>query len=257
MAVDTWEEMEAISEVPEQYDPANEPSARDHLILSLADPLAASFRDLYEAGSFDPDNAALDEPSRVFSYFAQFTDSNGNRLLAQRRAEQFKGQLKKKFVVFRGDSLRLVTESVFQINADFDVLIDSNYVHIINPASFKSLGRIDEAIKQSVASNAHQLSLDFPEVNWSRIEHFALSHPKSASLLSSIRIKGHAENIDIDSLLESCADENVAVSQQNGTIEVPTEQISGFLEVLDRRRYRVNYTGQQERYRATKRHRIQ
>lgn len=257
MAMDTWKEMERIAGDPEVYDPAEEPSGRDHLILPLTDPLAIPFRDLYEARSFNPDNAALDEPGQVFSYYAQFTDSNGDRLLAQRRADQFKGQLKKKLVAFRGDSLRLVTESIFQLNTDFDVLIDADYVHIVNPASFKSLGGIDEAIKQSVAGNARQLSLEFPEVNWARIENHALSHPRSASLLASIRIKGHAENIDIDSFLESCAHEQVAVSCPNGTIEVPVDHIQDFLEVLDRRRYGVNYTGQQERYRATRRHRLQ
>jgi len=148
----TWEEMQRDG-VPGQYEPSEKHGATEYLTLAIADEMASSFRVLHEAVNLDIESSALDDPSDVFCYFVRLTDKKSRRLTAVRRATQFKGVLKKRLIRFVSDSLKLIEDSVFKLDNDFDLLIDSANVHILRPSAFEFAGKLQQAILDAVPHN--------------------------------------------------------------------------------------------------------
>ena len=141
------------------------------------------------------------------------------------------------------DALGIVDGPIFQLNADFDVIVDSDTVHIIHPNSFKLLGEIEEAIAEAVPHNVAAIAQAATYVDWANVEDYAASHSRAASLLASIRTNGYAENLDKSALESLCKGTGVSLEDVQGKIVVSDEQILPFLEVVDRRRYEIGVKG--------------
>lgn len=251
--------LEQMSKVenPREYEVANDYPEGVYLILRADSPLALPLVDIHQAVNLPTDPNELADVGSVFCYFTYYTDEQGRRLTGVRRANQFKGLQKRRIVHFWGNELRYVDEGIFEINNDFDVLIDSNFVHIINPKGFKVLAQIQQAILDAVPQNISVIQQQMPYLNWSSVEIYAADHPRAAGLLASIRTGNLAANVDKDSLIDWCKRTGVLVSEFNGTIRVPSDQVLGLLEVLDRRRYEVPLVPQSpEAFKATNRQRI-
>ena len=185
--------------------------------------------------------------------------SRVGRLTAIRRATQFKGALNKqnRILSLGTDALRIVENPIFQLNADFDVVVDSELVYIIHPTSFKLLGQIEEAIMEAVPRNVEAIAQTAFYVDWSNIEEYAVGHSRAASLLASIRTQGYAKNLDESELESLCIRTGVVLDTSGGQIAVPEGQILPFLEVIDRRRYEIGLVpNTPEQYRASSRTRV-
>ena len=259
MVVDTCQKMEASEGSPPTFSPAEKYSGTEYLTLSIDDDLAVRLRMLHEAPNLITANDYLDWMTKCFCYFARLWDGDGKHLTALRRATQFKGALNKQNrILFPGtDALRVVDRPIFQLNADFDVIVDSDTVHIIHPNSFKLLGQIDEAIAEAVPQNIAAIAQSVTYVDWANVEDYAASHSRAASLLASIRTNGYAENMDKSALESLCHGTGVCLEDVQGKIVVPDGQILPFLEVVDRRRYEIGLVPHTpERYRASSRKRV-
>lgn len=239
MARETLRQMEEVEKPPSLYDPASVPSTFEYLQLPIHDDLAAEVQAIFDVPMFDRDPSFPNELNDVFCYFAVFTGQDGSRLLCLRRAAQFKGLAKKKAASLRGDALQLVPEPLFQLNNEFDVLVDYELVHIIHPKSFSVLAQIDLATAETVSKNVNAIREQCPYVRWSNIEEHAISKPSIARLLASIRSSGHAENVDRDLLVGACIRAEVPV-QEGEQIVIPDSNVKEFLEVLNRRLYEVD-----------------
>lgn len=241
-----------------QYDPANKYSSTEYAHLPLDHDLARPFAAIHGAKNLSRTHGIeARDMADVFCYFAQFVDATGRKITGLRRSAQFKGMLKKPTYSFVRDSLRLNDSPVFQLNSEFDVLVDSQRVHVIHPASFKILGQIDEAIARAVGTNIDKLTDSAPFVEWYPVAEYAGGSPRAAALLASIVSAGYAVNVDPEKLVRSCQVNGVDVIDRNGTIEVDANNMLGFLEVLDRRRYDVDLASDPaEHYRAGSRQRV-
>ena len=196
MAVATWAEMQEQTNNPTRYEPSEKHAGIEYLYLPLADVLAESMRELHQANNLPIDAAALGNPESVFGYFARFTDNQGRRLTALRRATQFKGILKNRLVQFVTNALKIVEDDVFKLDTDFDLLIDAQNVHILRPSGFEFAGHLQAAIMAAVSTNVTALKIDLGFVNFDVIETYASRHSRAARYLASIRSQGEAQNID-------------------------------------------------------------
>lgn len=256
MVRDTWSAMNRNADAPELYDPGEKHASVEYLHLPIDDDHAILMRGLHDAVNMPTDAEALTEPTHVFSYFAQLTDNSGRRLTALRRATQFKGVLKSRLIRLRTDALRLIEEDVFRLDRDFDVLIDSDTVHILRPSGFEFAGRLQEAILEAVPANVAAIKADLAFLSTDALEEYAGRHPRAARYLASIRSQ-NTTNISRKALKALCLDTGVGVTVKGGVMTVEPGHEMGFLEVLDRRRYEVNLIeGFQERFRAGSRSRI-
>jgi len=259
MAQTTWEEMQHENTEPPQYDPAEKHASKEHMILPLNNELAVRMHALHTAQNLDNDQDALNDMDDVFCYFARFTDNQGRHLTALRRATQFKGILRSRGRLMRmvDDSLQIIEDEIFKLDSDFDLLIDDENIHILRPSGFEFAGKLQDAILAAVGGNVASLQEELPFVAFAPIKEYASTHPRAARYLASIRSQQEVARIDLAHLTEACRATGVQISEDNDTISVDEQNIMGFLEVLDRRRYEVRLVPEEpEQYRAPSRQRI-
>lgn len=254
MAAETWAAMQSLTNEPARYEASEKHSGCEHVYLPLGDDLAVRMRDLHEAVNLDIDQNALDDTEAMFCYFAKFTDEQGRSLTALRRATQFKGVLKSRLICQSGDALRIMDDRVFKLDRDFDLIIDSQQVHILRPSGFEFVGKLQEAILGAVAGNVENLQEDLPFVSFGGIQEYASTHPRAARYLASIRSQQEVARVDRQHLLAACAATGVEVAEDGEQLIVDDRNVMGFLEVLDRRRYEVKLVPDEpEQFRATSR----
>jgi hypothetical protein len=203
------------------------------------------------------DAAALSDPSKIFCYFARLTDSRGRHLTAVRRATQFKGVLKSRLLRLVTDALKIIEDRVFKLDSDFDLLIDDTNVHMLRPGGFEFVGKLQDAVLAAAPTNVRAIRRDLPFVDFTGIQEYALTHPRAARYLASIHAQKATKNIDKRALKKLCKATGVEVQDADGQITVEKDQVMGFLEVLDRRRYELELVkGSPERFRAASRRKL-
>jgi hypothetical protein len=253
----TWDAMQNDDDGPAKYEPSEKHGGTEYLYLPLEDVLASSVRELHEATNLEIEGSALDEPADVFCYFVRLTDKKRRRLTGLRRASQFKGVLKKRLIRFVSDSLKLIEDSVFKLDSDFDLLIDSANVHILRPSGFEFAGKLQQAILAAVPENIEAIREELSFVEFDGIEAYAGKHPRAARYLASIRGQEETKNVDKSLLKKLCRQTGVEIAESKGKVIVTDGHEMAFLEVLDRRRYEVSLVREKpERYRAASRRKI-
>ncbi len=256
MAEATWDTMQGVEENPSRYEPSEKYASPEHVTLPISDELSSKVRDLHEANNLQTNNDSIDDPDLVFCYFARFTDVQGNRLTAIRRASQFKGVIRKRLIRFMTDAMKLIEDNVFKLDNDFDLLTDSTDIHILRPSGFEYVAKLREAILGSVSQNVTKIQMNLSFVNFDNIQAYACSRPRAARYLASIRSQ-QLYNIDRGALIQLCSNTGVSIEENNGNISVAESDVMGFLEVLDRRRYEIILVSDSpERFRAPSRQRL-
>jgi len=255
----TWDAMQKDDDGPAKYEPSEKHGGTEYLYLPLADELATSVRELHDAATLALHAEALTDPSDVFCYFARLTDTKRRRLTALRRATQFKGVLKSRNRLVRmlDDTLKIIEDTVFKLDNDFDLLIDATNVHILRPSGFEFAGKLQQAILDAVPENIKAIRKDLAFVEFDGVEAYAGKHPRAARYLASIRAQEETKSIDKALLKKLCKQTGVEVAESKGKVSITAGHEMGFLEVLDRRRYEVSLVKEKpERYRAASRRKI-
>lgn len=259
MAQATWGAMQRDEDGPGRYEPSEKHGATEYLYLPLDDDLAVSVRQLHEATNLTINAKALSDPTNVFGYFVRLTDKKQHHLTALRRATQFKGVLKSKNHLVRmlDDTLKIIEDTVFKLDNDFDLLVDGANVHILRPSGFEFAGHLQQAILDAVPENVKAIAKDLAFVAFDGIETFAGRHPRAARYLASIRAQKETKSINKTLLKKLCKQTGVEVAESKGKITVADGHEMGFLEVLDRRRYELELVkGSPERFKAGSRKKI-
>ncbi|MGB9072397.1 MAG: Kiwa anti-phage protein KwaB-like domain-containing protein [Terriglobales bacterium] len=249
MAIATREEMNRIAEGDAPvYEPSEKYGSCEYVHLDLTDEMAEQLRLLHQAKNLPSDAKVLDDPSDVFCYFARMADGKGHRLTGVRRAAQFKGVLKSRLLRLTTDALRIVDDKVFKLDTDFDMLIDNSDVHILRPSGFEFVGKLQGAVLAAAPENIKLIKGDLPFVDFASIEDYACKHPRAARHLASIRVQKETKDVDKAALKKLCKRTGVKIQDANGKITVDGDQVMGFLEVLDRRRYHLELVKNSSEY---------
>jgi hypothetical protein len=254
MAIATSAAMSSVNEEASEYSPSEKYCSHEHVFLPLGDELSKQLRQLHQAINMPLDSSALDNPEQVFCYFARMIDKKSRRLTAVRRASQFKGILKSRLIRVVTDALKMVEDDVFKLDHDFDVLIDGKNILMLRPNAFEFMGNLQSAVSAAAPANIKEIQKDLPFVDFSTVEDYAKRHPRAARYVASIRSQKETKNIDRQALKRLCQATGVPIEDANGQISVQPANVMGFLEVLDRRRYRLELVkGTHESFRATSR----
>ena len=192
---------------------------------------------------------------RFSAIFGKFMDSNGRSLLGIRRSSSFKGVLKQKprLVSLVSDELRMVEDDLFRLDNDFDVLVDDEQVCILRVAGFELIGGLQDAVKEAAAENVQALGSALPFVDISAVDpgSFSITTARQLAAVKQQQLSG----ITLDSLRDSCDENEVPYSLTNGKLEFGEDGIGDLLDVLDRRLYTDGLVpGSVTRYKAGSRH---
>ena len=251
----TLHQLETFEGGATPYSPAEKHARTEYLIVQAGSNFEVQLRELHDANNLTLDAGALVHPQSLLSYFVRLTDATDHRVTAVRRATYFKGILRSPLVRIFGDTLTVVEDDVFKLDADFDLLVDSAGTHIWRPSAFEFLGGLTQAILDAVPINVEAIGAELSFVDFSSVEQYAVEHPRAARYLASIRTQELGQ-INHDALLTLCNRTHVAVEDQGGVLVLGPHSVMGFLEVLDRRRYELELVlGQPERFRAGSRSR--
>jgi hypothetical protein len=242
MTQTTWQAMQQDEDGPTKFDPSDKHGSVEWLYLSLADDMAAGVRDLHQAVNLPMDAAALTSPADVFCYFVRLTDNQQRKLTALRRATQFKGIIKNQGRLIRllDDTLQIVEDTLFKLDCDFDLLIDSENIHVLRPSGFEFAGKLQQAILDAVPGNVAAIKTELAFIEFYGIEKYAAKHPRAARYLASIRAQEEMKDIDKTSLKKLCKNTDVDVFESKGKVIIADGHEMAFLQVLDRRRYQLN-----------------
>ena len=243
---------------PKTYSPSEKYAGKEYILLNLENTLVSPLRDLHRANNLPYDNQLFDDTDSIFCYFTRMLDDGGRRITAIRRASGFKGVLKSTLLAqLTGGGLELYQGKIFKLDNDFDIIVDSEHVHVWRPNSFESVGRLKQDILDAVPNNIEAIEDAIDYIDFGTIHIYARERIMAARYLASIRAQVSEGPISKDALVSLCSYTNVAIEERNGKIFVAKENVMSFLEVLDRRRYGIELVeGQREQFRASSRQRI-
>ena len=248
--------MEPMVRQTSDYQPSEKYASQEYCHLALSDPMAELLRDVALAENLGTDSGFPSRLRDLTCYFARLTDHQGRRLTAFRRAGYFKGVCKKKLVHWIDNTLRLVPDTIFKLDEDFDLIVDSQAVHVLRPRSLEALGDLKKSILRAVPEHIATIGEEMPYVAFESVRSYAETRIRAARYLTSIR-QHNLRDIDVNALEELCVSTGVRVEKVNGRLSVPEEEVMGFLEVLDRRRYGVELVRESpEFYRAASREKV-
>lgn len=258
MVEETFRLMNKNTKDPETYSPSEKYASIEYVTLPIADDMATNIKLLHEATNLDEDINALTDMDVCFAYFCRLHDTAGNKLTAVRRASQFKGVLKKRLVRLLDNTLQTIPDQVFKLDMDFDFIMDGQLVHILRPSGLEFTAQLQSEITAAVQTNIQTISTHISFIDFTNISDYAEKHPRAARYLASIKSQDEARNINKEKLKRFCQTANVTVSEDNGKILVEDSDVLSFLEVLDRRRFWIDITDEEdpELYRAPSRSKI-
>ncbi|MFO0754574.1 MAG: hypothetical protein U0411_14770 [Thermodesulfovibrionales bacterium] len=68
------------------------------------------------------------------------------------------------------DTLEIIEDTVFRLDNDFDLLVDSANIHILRPSGFEFAGKLQQAILDAVPENIKAIRKDLTFVDFDDIE---------------------------------------------------------------------------------------
>lgn len=239
----------------QEFSPAEKYAATERLQIELASDLVTKHREVFEAENLPTDAGALDHVEQIVSYFAIFRDSDDNKLVAIRRATQFKGVLRKKLIRFSDDAVRIIEDDVFKLDTDFDFLIFDGRIYVWRPSGFVFTSEMDGQIAACAMGNVDRIAEDITCVDFAGLKPFVTNHKLAMRLVAAIKSRNDLAAISQKRLKAECKEAGLKVEQKDGKL-VPAEGSEmGFLMLLDRRRYTVTLIEKQpETYEAPSRH---
>lgn len=238
----------------EDFSPAEKYGANERLRVELASELVQKHREVYGADNLETDTHGLDEPAKLISYFAVFQDRANRKLIAFRRAAQFKGVVKKHLVTFMNDALRIVPDGLFKLDTDFDFLILKDQILIWRPSGFIFTAGMEEQLMACAAGNVDKIAEEVTCVDFVGLRDFVSKHRLAMRLIAALKSRQDLGEISMQRLKVCCKDNGVTFTIKGGKM-VPAEGTEmDFLLLLDRRLYTLTLIEEHpERYQAASR----
>jgi hypothetical protein len=242
MVLATRAELGLDSNVPmiDKYELSEQYPSKTPLTLPLNDPLVDKIRALFSYANIPTNAKMLDDVKAVTAYFCIIYDHTGQKLLAMRRAVQFKAMLKRRLIRVFDETLRAVTDTVFQLDPDFDLLITDDTVYILRPAAFEQLADIDTEILDQAGKNTLALDAMVPGIRFSAIAPYVSHHKRAARIIAALLRRGDLADISVTNLRRECRRNGIPVDAIEGQLVPHKGDELAFLNLLDRRRYVVS-----------------
>ena len=246
----TVEALDPAGDAMDAYEPAQKYSSEERLVASNGEPHMDKLRALHALQNIQTNAGVIRETQRLAFYFAVFRDAQSRKIVAVRRATQFKGVVKarNRLISLVDDTLKLVADDVFKLDNDFDYLVFHDKTWILRPTGFEYTAALEEAISAQAAAITEELSKSVPCVDFARLIEFVGGHKRAARLISSLRTRSDLHLTSIKMLKKGCKSNGIEFETKGGKVYPKEGSEMAFLELLDRRRYTVELIEEQEEF---------
>jgi len=224
--------------------PTYEPAEKYASMEALRYPIEHDDKDttpikLFNAQNLPTEQNGLNDPSEIFFYFAICRDQQNKKLLAIRRAAQFKAVLKAKGRLIRwlDDTMSAVEDDIFKLDQDFDYLVTEDEIYILRPSGFEFTADLDELVLAKATQNTQKLQQIMEFVDFNSLAEYVSMHKRAARLVAAIRSRDDLSGITVDSLKAVCKATGVEVEEIDDKVGPVSGHEMHFLMLLDRRRY--------------------
>jgi hypothetical protein len=171
-------------------------------------------------------------------YFARVTDQGGAKLVAVKQAAFFKRVIKTRALIrYFNDSLSIVEGPFFQLDQDFDFIVDADTIHIFRPLQFINVCEMQDAIRQAAPQNVERIAEHLPMFNLSAVARVVTTKSTAANLVASISSQGFMTRLKLETLKTRCAGIGIIFEELDGQMVVDEKDVMNFLKMIDRRHY--------------------
>lgn len=219
----------------EEFEPAQKYGAEERLRVSLDKDYLEQVKNLFDITNIQTNPNVLTEVEDLSYYFVVFRDSAGRRLLAVRRAAQFKGIVKARLVRLFDNSLQLESDNVFKLDFNFDYVVFDGQVLILRPSGFEFTANLGAEVLAAAAPNAEFIAQKLSFLGVEGLAVFASSHKRAARLLAAIASRNDLAQTNKALLVKACKAQGVELEKVDGKFWPKEGQEYDFLCVLDRR----------------------
>lgn len=232
----------------ERFEFAQKYGQSEWLVAELNDPAFEKLRALFNLPPPLTNPTVLAEPGAMAYYFATFIDNKKRKIVAVRRATQFKGVIKarNRLISWIDDSLQIVKEDIFRLDQDFDYLIFHDQVWILHSTGFEYTASVDDAVTARTLQIVAEVAKSVPCVNFEALTDFVSKHRRAARLIASLRAREDIHLTSPKKLKRGCKSNGIKVVEANGQFTPEPGHEMAFLELLDRRRYVVELIDEEE-----------
>jgi hypothetical protein len=257
MLHDTAAQLENDIDDHQEYELSEKYASREALVGDLAADEMTMPRSLFDEEGWEPNPGVLAAPETVSYYFAVYRDNTHRKLIAVRRAAQFKGVVKSRLIRLFDDSLQLMEDRLFKLDRDFDFLITSQHVFILHPTGFENVAEIEELVTAKACEKARALGTQVRFADFTRIEAFVARHKRAARLVAALSARDGLAQIQRSRFISAAAETSVSIEDVGRKIGPALGSEIAFLELLDHRRYTTAIkTGPKEAFVANSRKQI-
>jgi hypothetical protein len=254
---DTFKRLRISDGAFDKFEPAQKYFENDRLIIDLTDPSVEKIKLLYEAKNLAVNGNALKEVRELAYYFAFGIDDKGIRVLGVHRAAHFKGILKAHLVSFK-DTLRIVDDTIFKLDNNFDYVIKDNTIYILRPSGFEFTASLDESFESRALTITKEVSSSLQCVDFESMRDYIKKHKRAIRLMASLKMRNDLNITSLKNIKRGCKNNTIQFDVINGKVRPRRGFELDFLEFLDRHRFSVSLVpGQPEYYIAPNRKIVQ
>ena len=235
----TYQNWKEVAEEAAVYNPANKYSSIERLILPITNPIVERINRFYQLKNITTDARQISHIDRLFAYFCIYRTTEGKKIIAVRRAYQFKVASQQKYLSWIDDTLHYYDKKLFKIDNDFDFIITEDEVYIFRITGFEYFAHLEEVILEKARENTERLGEKLTYLNIDRLKTYTSKHPRAARLIASIVARDDLEQTDEKHLRSQCRDKVVEIETIDGKLSPSKANENKFLHVLDRRRYTI------------------
>lgn len=212
-------------------------ASRETLRAALAAEEMAAVRALHTEEGWPTNVGALANPARLAYYFGVFRDDRNRKLLGVRKATQFKGAFRGRFVSVIDDTLRMVTDKVFKLDNEFDFLISAQHVYVLHPAAFEHIAEIESYAADRAKEKALALGETVTFLDFTGLAKYVEVHRRAARLVAALSGRNDLGTITKAMFTKAAAETDVILERSGRKLAPARGSEVGCLELLDHRRY--------------------
>jgi hypothetical protein len=253
MLVSTVQQLESGADeaVWHEFEFSEKYAPKEALITDIRSDAMVTISALYDEEGWPHHAKALHDLAHISYYFAVFRDDQHRKLVAVRRATQFKGVVSSRLMRFIDDSLTMLGDQVFKLDNEFDFFATRDHVYILYPAGFERVAEIERFVAEKAREKALALGEEVAFADFATIAEFVARHKRAARFVSALASRGGLNQIDRRKLIAAARQTGVDLVNIGRKISPAKGSEMAFLELLDRRRYTVTIqTGPREAFLA-------